>query len=350
MALETALGLDRLVIMPRNRVKGNRSTCQWVAAAALCCMGGVVLAGCRQGPAASQPVVASSSSSGTAAGPLAAASSPFAGASAYLTGPDASPHPAGPAAGDARSFTTVGPLVVEQQADVAAERDGRVTSVNVEISDHVRKGEVLALLDDRALQAARAEKAAKIDSLRAQVQSWEAEQRSNEADLRRADAMRAEKILDDEDWEHVQYKLTETKSQVARYKADELAAEAELHAADVELSQSRVTAPFDGVVGRRSVHDAQAVKKGDTLFWITAQAPLRILFTVPESAMAAFPRGARLELTTTDYPHLKQPAVVFRVSPVVDPASGSIEVIGSLDKPSPLLKPGMSMQVKLSPR
>jgi membrane fusion protein, multidrug efflux system len=313
-------------------------------------MGGLGLAGCRQGPAASQPVVASSSPSGTAAEPLAAASSPFAGASAYLTGPDASPHPAGTATGDVRSFTTVGPLVVEQQADVVAERDGRVTSVNVEISDHVRKGEVLALLDDRALQAARAEKAARIDSLRAQVQSWEAEQRSNEADLRRADAMRAEKILDDEDWEHVQYKLTETKSQVARYKADELAAEAELHAADVELSQSRIAAPFDGVVGRRSAHDAQAVKKGDALFWITAQAPLRILFTVPESAMAAFPRGARLELTTTDYPHLKQPAVVFRVSPVVDPASGSIEVIGSLEKPSPLLKPGMSMQVKLSPR
>ncbi len=335
--------------MPRNRVKGNRNTFQWVAAAALCCMGGLGLAGCRQGPAAAQPVVASPSPSG-AAEPLAAASSPFAGASAYLTGPDASPHPAGPATSDVHSFTTVGPLVVEQQADVVAERDGRVTEVHVEIGDHVRKGDVLALLDDRALQAARAEKAARIDSLRAQVDSWEAEQRSNEADLRRADAMRAEKILDDEDWEHVQYKLTETKSQVTRYKADELAAEAELHAADVELSQSRITAPFDGVVGRRSVHDAQAVKKGDALFWITAQAPLRILFTVPESAMAAFPRGARLELTTADYPHLKQPAVVFRVSPVVDPASGSIEVIGSLEKPSPLLKPGMSMQVKLSPR
>jgi RND family efflux transporter MFP subunit len=281
---------------------------------------------------------------------VAAASSPFAGASAYLTGPDAPPHPAGPATSEGSNFTTVGPLVVEQQADVVAERDGRVTSVSVEIGDHVRRGQALAMLDDRALQATRAEKAARIDSLRAQVQTWEAEQKSNEADLRRADAMRAEKILDDEDWEHVQYKLTETRSQVARYKAEEIAAEAELRAADVELSQSRVTAPFDGVVGRRSVHDAQAVKKGDALFWITAQAPLRILFTVPESAMAAFPRGAKLELTTADYPSLKQPAIVFRVSPVVDPASGSIEVIGSLEKPSPLLKPGMSMQVKLSPR
>jgi RND family efflux transporter MFP subunit len=343
------MGLDRLVTMPQ-QLKDKRNACPWIAAV-VCCMAGFHLAGCSQGTAApaSQPVLASSPPSSTAAEPVTAPPSPFAGASAYLTGPEA-PHPAGPATGEARDFTTVGPLVVEQQADVVAERDGRVISVGVEIGDHVRRGQVLALLDDRALQAARAEKAARIDSLRAQVQTWEAEQRSNEADLRRADAMRAEKILDDEDWEHVQYKLTETKSQVARYKADVLAGEAELHVADVELGQSRITAPFDGVVGRRSVHDAQAVKKGDALFWITAQAPLRVLFTVPESAMAAFPRGAKLELTTTDYPHLKQPATVFRVSPVVDPASGSIEVIGSLDKASPLLKPGMSMQVKLSPR
>jgi RND family efflux transporter MFP subunit len=274
------------------------------------------------------------------------AAAPSAAAPAYLA-PSRSPTAA---AGEPRSFSTTGPLVVEQQADVAAERDGRVTAVKVDIGDRVHRGEVLALLDDRALQAAHAEKAAKVDSLQAQVQTWEIEQKSNQADLRRADAMRAEKILDDEDWEHVQYKLTETTAQVSRYKSDELAAAAELHAADVELDQSRIVAPFDGVVGRRSVHEAQAVKKGDALFWITAQAPLRVVFTVPESDMAFFSRGARLELTTPDFPHLKQAATVYRVSPVVDPASGSIEVIGSLEKPSPLLKPGMSMQVKLSPR
>jgi RND family efflux transporter MFP subunit len=148
----------------------------------------------------------------------------------------------------------------------------------------------------------------------------------------------------------VQDKLDETKTQVVRCKAEEAAAEAELRATDVELDQSHFTAPFDGVVGRRSVHEAQEVKRGDALFWITAQAPLRIIFTVPESAMAFFPRGAKLELSTTDYPHLRQPASVFRVSPVVDRASDSVEVIGNLEKPSPLLKPGMSMQVMLSPR
>ena len=326
MAVGNALGLDRVVTMPRT---------SWISVfAAVATLG--FLAGCNQESAA-------------APGPV-LTSSPAAPAAYPPSNPSAAAPAAAPAGGEGRGYTTVGPLVVEQQADVVAERDGRVTAVNVEIGDHVKRGEVLALLDDRALQATRAEKAAQIDSLRAQIQTWEAEQESNEADLRRADVMRAEKILDDEDWEHVKYKLAETKTQVTRYEADEAAAQAELRAADVELDQSHVTAPFDGVVGRRSVHEAQGVKKGDALFWITAQAPLRVIFTVPESSMAFFTRGAKLELTTADYPHLKQPASVFRVSPVVDPASGSVEVIGTLAKPSPLLKPGMSMQVKLSPR
>ena len=112
------MGLDWLVTMPQP-LKGNRNACQWIAAA-VCCMAGLNLAGCSQGAAtpASQPVLASSSSS-AAAEPVSAPPSPFAGASALLTGPDA-PHSPVPATSDARNFTTVGPLVVEQQADVVA--------------------------------------------------------------------------------------------------------------------------------------------------------------------------------------------------------------------------------------
>lgn len=275
--------------MPRRLWVSNRSACVLSAIAALCWV-----AGCNQG-------------SGGTAGPV-LASSPAAPAADPPSNPAAAPA-AEPATGEGRAYTTVAPLIVEHQADVVAEREGRITAVKVDIGDHVRRGEVLALLDDRALQATRAEKAANLDSLRAQRQTGTAERKSHEADLRRAAA--------------------------------------ELHTAEVELDQAHIRAPFDGVVGRRSVREAQEVKKGDALFWITAQAPLRITFTVPESSIAFFSRGAKLELTTADYPHLKQPASVFRVSPVVDRASGSIEVIGNLEKPSPLLKPGMSMQVKL---
>lgn len=249
---------------------------------------------------------------------------------------------------DARHFTTTGPLVAEQQADVAAERDGRIAQIAVEIGDHVHKGQLLALLDDRTLRAACDSQKARVASLHAQVAEWEAEQKSGESDLRRADIMRSEKIRSEEDWEHVKYKLDETIAEVARYRAEETAAQADLELAKLQLEQSRIVAPFAGVVGRSSVRSAQEVKKGDVLFWITAVAPLHILFTVPESAMGVFRAGAPLELTTADYPNLRQPARILRVSPVVDPASGSVQVIGLVNHASPLLKPGMSMQVRLA--
>jgi len=250
---------------------------------------------------------------------------------------------------DAKHFTTTGPLVAEQQADVAAERDGRIAQIAVEIGDHVHKGQLLALLDDRTLRAAFDSQKARVGSLHAQVAEWEAEQKSGESDLRRADIMRSEKIRSEEDWEHVKYKLDETVAEVARYRAEETAAQADFEMAKLQLEQSRIVAPFAGVVGRSSVRSAQEVKKGDVLFWITAVAPLHILFTVPESAMGVFRTGAPLELTTADYPNLRQPARILRVSPVVDPASGSVQVIGLVKHASPLLKPGMSMLVRLGP-
>ncbi len=245
-----------------------------------------------------------------------------------------------------KQFSTTGPLVAAQQADVAALRDGLVVRVAANIGDHVAGGQTLALLDDRLLRAGYGEQQARVASLQAQVREWQSEQQVEEADLHRADALRADKILSDEDWEHVKYKVEETMSEVARYRADEAAAEANMESARLLLDQSRVVAPFAGVVGRSSVRVAQEVKKDDVLFWITAVAPLRILFTVPESAMAQFPQGAALDLTTADYPNLRQRARVLRVSPVVDPASGSVQVIGEVVHASPLLEPGMTMQVQ----
>ena len=205
------------------------------------------------------------------------------------------------------------------------------------------------MLDDRTLRLACKAKQAEVASLQAQVREWQAEQRSVEANLRRATILRDDNIMSKERWEYNKAKRDETVAEVARYQADEAAAQEELAAANLALQQSRIVAPFAGVVGRTSVEEAQQVKTGETLFWITAEAPLRVLFTVPESLMASFSTGAKLQLTTADYPGLRQPARILRVSPVVDPASGSVQVIGAVAHPSPLLKPGMSMRVRLAP-
>jgi len=275
---------------------------------------------------------------------------PMTSAAPVVAAPKAAPVHAEASQADPGRFTTTGPLVADQQSDVAAERDGRVVHIGVEIGDHVRRGQILASLDDRTLRSAIESQTAHLTSLHAQVREWESEEKMDGADLRRADQMRSEKILSEEGWEHVKYKLDEVTAEVARYRADVASAEADLNATKLQLEQCHVVAPLSGVVGRRSARLEQEVKKGDVLFWITAEAPLRILFTVPESAMAAFSVGAPLELTTADYPNLHQAAHILRVSPVVDPASDSIQVIGTVDHPAAGLKPGMSMQVAAAAR
>lgn len=250
---------------------------------------------------------------------------------------------------DLNSFNTSGPLVAEQQADIAAERNGRVVGVSVRIGDRVKKGQILAELDDRSLRSACESQTARMASAQAQLREWQAEQHTAEADLRRADAMRDAKIISEENWEHAKYRVDETMEEVTRFREEATAAEADLSTANLQLEQSRIVAPFAGVVGRSSVRPAQEVKPGDVLFWITAEAPLQVLFTVPETEMGAFTSGKPLDLTTADYPGLHQAGRITRVSPVVDPGSGSIQVIGAVVHPSPKLKPGMTMQVRLAP-
>jgi len=263
--------------------------------------------------------------------------------------PSRSPQPIKPdVERDPKSFATNGPLVAEQQADISAERNGRIETVNVRIGDRVKKGQVLAQLDDREVQATCAAHKAHMQSALAQLHEWQAEQSTAEADLRRATAMRDAKIISEENWEHAKYRVDETIAEVARYREEAAAAEANLNLANVQLAQSRITAPFGGVVGRISVRLAQQVKPGDVLFWVTAESPLQVLFTVPEIEMAAFTTGKPLELTTADYPNLHQAARISRVSPVVDPASGSVQIVGAVVHPSSLLKPGMTMQVRLA--
>jgi RND family efflux transporter MFP subunit len=275
-------------------------------------------------------------------------SQPPTAAAAEVPAAAATPAPATPS-NDPKAFSTTGPIVAEQQADIAAERPGRIASINVQIGDRVKAGQLLASLDDRLLQSQYAAQKAHIASAQAQVHEWESEEETAKSDLRRAALMRDEKIVSEETWEHAKYRVDETIAEVNRYHNEEAAAEADLTTASLQLEQSRVVAPFAGVVGRSSVRPSQEVKAGDVLFWVTAEAPLRVLFTVPESAMAVFARGKPLDLTTADYPGQHQAAHILRVSPVVDPASGSVQVIGAVDHPAAWLKPGMSMQIRLAP-
>jgi RND family efflux transporter MFP subunit len=245
------------------------------------------------------------------------------------------------------SITVSGPLIVEHQVDITAQRDGIVASISTEASTRVKAGAVLARLDDRQLTANLEAVRAKTRSIAADLKNWEAEARVLEADYVRAQRLWNEKLIAEEQLQHAKYKAESDQWDIIRVREQLTTSKEEEHSLELELEKTRITAPFDGLVARRYVRAGQGVAKGDRLFWVTAEAPLRLRFTLPEKFVGRLKHGQELPLTSPDVPLEKHMAKIIEVSPVVDPSSGTIEILAELVGGRGELRPGMTASVRL---
>lgn len=252
-----------------------------------------------------------------------------------------------PASVRSPGFIASGPLLVENQVDVAIQRPGVVARILVDVGQPVRKGELLAELDDRELLAQRDAAQANLRSTQADLQDWEAETKVAEADFRRADAMFKDQLNTQEQLDHARYKWQGSKFQVEKSKQDLLHAQAALEAASLELEKAHIRAPFEGVVARRYVRVGQEVASGDRMFWVTAVKPLQVKFTLPEQYITKVRKGDSLAVFSPDTPGIRHAARVLLVSPVVDPSSGTFEVVAGIVGEPAGLRPGMTANIRL---
>lgn len=240
-----------------------------------------------------------------------------------------------------------GPLIVENQVEVESQREGMVAKIVTDTGTFVKPGQLLAMLDDRQALADRDAAAARVKSLEYDVKGWEYETKVLESDLDRAEKMWQANLITKEALDHARYKVESDKYETERYKANLESARQQLRAAELELGKTHITAPFAGVIGRRYVRMGDKVTVGEKLFWVTATSPLRVRFTLPEKFVGKIHKGDMLTVNIPDAPEAKHAAKIVLVSPVVDPASGTIEVAAEVMPPLGDLKPGMSANIRL---
>lgn len=257
------------------------------------------------------------------------------------------PAPAGNLPASDSGLTVSGPLIVEHQLDVLAQRDGVIAELRSEAGVHVRAGDLLAQLDDRQLTADLEAARAKTRSMEADLKNWEAEAKVMQVDYDRAQKMWDAHIISNEQLEHAKFKAESETWDVRRVRELLTDAIQTQRSLELELEKTQIRAPFSGVVARRYVRQGQQVVKGDRLFWVTAEGPLGMRFTLPEKLIGRIQKGQVLPMITPDLPGQKYQVRVVQVSPVVDPASSTIEVKVELEgKPGPL-RPGMDASVSL---
>jgi len=238
------------------------------------------------------------------------------------------------------------PIVVENQVDVVAQRDGVMANINVEAGTAVHKGQLLAMIDDRQLTAERDAAAAKVKAIAADGKNWEAAQKMAEIDLARDEDLYKANLLTAKQLDHSRTKLVGTKYEVEREKENLVNAEATLRALELELDKTKIVAPFAGLVARRYVRAGQHVANNEKLFWVTATEPMVLRFNVPETYANKVKVGQELTVTTSAS-STRYRATVTMVSPVIDPGSGTFDVQAKLLAPTDGLIPGMTATVIL---
>jgi RND family efflux transporter MFP subunit len=257
-----------------------------------------------------------------------------------------SPEIRSASAGDDRLVVS-GPLIVEHQLDVLAQRDGIVTKLFRETGAHVRAGDILAQLDDRQLTADLQAARARTLSIEADLNNWKAEAKVLEADYGRARKMWDAQLITQEQLEHAKFKAEADQWDVKRVEQLLVNSRETEQSLQLELEKTHIRAPFSGIVARRYVREGQQVAKGDRLFWVTAEGPLRLRFTVPEKYVGALKIGQQFCMTVPDFPGEKRMVRIVELSPIIDPSSGTLDGMAELIGAPGSLRPGMNAMLRI---
>ena len=215
-----------------------------------------------------------------------------------------------------RPLTLPSQLYVEHDAAVLARSSGIVESILVDIGARVAAGQPLARLESTDQESALSQ---------AKEKAADAEQR-----VERQRALTTAGVVTRADSEQVEFE----------HRTAELA----LRKAQRDYDLTRITAPFGGVVTARVARVQRLVNAGDSLFRVTALAPVLATVRVPESAATGLRVGATARVLTAG--GTSSSARIIRASPVLDAASGTREVVLQL-APGAAVTPGSSATVQL---
>lgn len=282
-------------------------------------------------------------------------------------------------------------------ADLYAKDSGYLSEVKADIGQHVKKGDVLAVIDDpellqqfagaEALLAAKQQIAAAADAsveqakaslavARSQVTALDAERELAMATLKRQEALFKDKAATSQQIDETRSKARVTaaaadvgRAKIASAEADLRAAEAgrgvaaaqvKVAAADFErtrtlVSYTRVVAPFDGVVTRRLANVGDLVQnaatgRGMPLFTCQKLDVVRVFCDVPDANAAAVRPGMKAEIRLNGAGGALISATVTRVAVAVDPSTRTMRTEIELPNPDERIRPGMYAQVTLFPQ
>lgn len=213
-------------------------------------------------------------------------------------------------------------LMVDQDVTVTARITGIVDAILAERGTAVVKDQPLARLDSRELDA--------------ELTEAKEEMELRRAEFDRAKALAASKVTSaaDLDEKKAQYQVAVARHERVRTMRD----------------YTVIRAPFAGIVTEKYARVGQKVieDRNEPLFKITASEPLLARVYLPEEELMTVKRGDPVDVTLDRFPKVRATGAVQFISPAVDAASGTFQVVVHVRKDAalPELRPGVAVRIR----
>jgi RND family efflux transporter MFP subunit len=197
--------------------------------------------------------------------------------------------------------------------NIAPQTAGRITKINVEIGDKVRKGQVLAEIDKFQLQ-------------QAQLQLHNAE-----VELGRLKALYEAGGISKSDLDAVELQYNVAKTQVSNL-----------------IENTTLLSPIDGVISARNYDEGDMYAMAAPIFTVEQIKPVKLLVAVSESDYSKVKKGVSVTVKADAFPDLTFDGKIERIYPTVDPTTRTFNVQVVIANAYGTLRPGMFARVTVN--
>lgn len=218
------------------------------------------------------------------------------------------------------SLSLTGTVVPNESVEIKAETDGIIEAVPFDEGQRVPKGKVLVQLDQSKFAAAVAES--------------EAVLKLSQANHERAKQLQTDKLISQQEFD-----------QTASIFAVNQAA---LDLKRRQLQDTRVSAPFTGMVGARQISPGQVISRNSVLTWLVDLDTVKVEFDVPERYLGQVAAGQKIAFAVDAFPAERFEGEVYFISPQLGVARGTALVKARIPNPDHKLRGGMFARLALT--
>ena len=210
-------------------------------------------------------------------------------------------------------------LETEGAVEIYPEIAGLVRELLVEEGDRVEAGDVLLRLND--------------DELRVLAKEAEVDLERLESTFRRTQDLSERGMINDQDFETVRFDLAQARLRV--------------ETARLRLDQTTIRAPVTGVITERAIQIGARVAPGTRLFGMMRLDEMIARVFVPGRYLTSVKVGQEATLSSDFLPDVALDGQVKRISPVVDPKSGTFKVTVAVNAPADQAPPGLFVSIRI---